>query len=119
MIDTDSFIEQLIMKAIPDIDEKELEAMIEETQPVLYERVINHIAEKIDTLNHQKKQWNKKVLNILETEGVTAEVADYLKSNIPDFQDFLKTIYDDFETMYLKEFKKFEKECPPEKDLEA
>jgi hypothetical protein len=56
MIDTDSFIEQLIMKAIPDIDEKELEAMIEETQPVLYERVINHIAEKIDTLNHQKKQ---------------------------------------------------------------
>lgn len=56
MIDTDLFIEDLIIKAIPDIDEQGLEMMIEETKPVLYDRVMTHIVGKIDTLDHQKKQ---------------------------------------------------------------
>ncbi|HBB04619.1 TPA: hypothetical protein DCZ39_07150 [Patescibacteria group bacterium] len=50
----------------------------------------------------------------LEAEGVTPEVADYLKSKIPNFQEFLEKTYDEFETMYLKELKNFEKEFPPE-----
>lgn len=146
MIDTDLFIEDLIIKAIPDIDEQGLEMMIEETKPVLYDRVMTHIVGKIDTLDHQKKQWNEVFLdergvpttwetgstnevkwfqsskavayekdgqwflNILETKWVTPEVADYLKGKIPNFPEFLEKTYDEFETMYLKEFRSFEKE---------
>lgn len=104
MIDTDAFIEQLIMKAVPEIDEKGLETMIEETQPVLYDRVMTHIVSQITEKDGQK------FLDILEEQGVTPEVADYLKSKIPNFQEFLEKTYDDFETMYLKEFTSFEQE---------
>jgi hypothetical protein len=45
---------------------------------------------------------------------VTPEVADYLKGKIPNFPEFLEKIYDDFETMYLKEFKSFEEEFKDE-----
>ena len=49
-------------------------------------------------------------MDILETKGVTPEVSDYLKSKIPNFPEFLEKVYDDFETMYLKEFKDFEQQ---------
>lgn len=54
MIDTDIFIEELIIKAIPDVDEQGLEMMIEETKPVLYDRVITHIVEQIDEKDGDK-----------------------------------------------------------------
>ena len=104
MIDTDEFIEQLIIKAIPDVDEQELEIMKEETEPVLYDRVITHI---IDQVPEKERQW---ILDILETKWVTQEVADSLKSYIPNFSKFLDKVYDEFETMYLKQFKSFEKD---------
>ena len=104
MIDTDTFIEGVIIKAMPDVDEQWLEMMIEETKPVLYDRVMTHIVGKID---EKDGQW---FLDILEKEWVTPEVADYLKSKIENFPEFLEKVYDDFETMYLKEFKSFEKE---------
>jgi arsenate reductase-like glutaredoxin family protein len=53
-------------------------------------------------------------LKILEEQGVTAEVADYLKTKIENFPEFLEKVYDDFETMYLKEFKSFEQEFKDE-----
>ncbi|MEI6672292.1 MAG: hypothetical protein WCL02_02790 [bacterium] len=53
MIDTDKFIEDLIMRAIPDVDEQELETMIEETQPVLYDRVISHILDRVEEKDRQ------------------------------------------------------------------
>ena len=45
---------------------------------------------------------------------MTPEVADYLKGKIPNFPEFLDKIYDDFETMYLKEFRSFEEEFKDE-----
>lgn len=108
MIDTDKFIEDLIMRAIPDVDEQELETMIEETQPVLYDRVISHI---LDRVEEKDRQW---LLDILETEGVTQKVTDSLKSQIPNFPEFLEKVYDDFETMYLKEFQSFDDEFADE-----
>ena len=48
MIDSDAFIEQLLIKAMPDIDEEGFKTMIEDTKPVLYDRVMTHIVEKID-----------------------------------------------------------------------
>jgi hypothetical protein len=45
---------------------------------------------------------------------VTPEVADYLKTKVPNFPEFLEKVYDDFETMYLKEFTSFEKEFKDE-----
>jgi len=104
MIDTDTFIEQLIIKAIPDIDDDGLDMMIEDTKPVLYDRVMTHIVGKV---NEKDGQW---FLDILEKKGVTPEVAEYLKSKIENFPEFLENIYNDFETMYLKEFKNFEQE---------
>jgi hypothetical protein len=53
MIDTDAFIEGVIIKAVPDIDEQGLEMMIEETKPVLYDRVMTHIVGKIDKKDGQ------------------------------------------------------------------
>ena len=53
MKDTDEFIEQLIMNAIPDVDEQELETMIEETKPVLYDRVITHIIDQVPEKERQ------------------------------------------------------------------
>ena len=110
MIDTDIFIEQMLIKAIPDIDDEGLEMMMEETKPVLYDRVMTHIVGQID---EKDGQW---FLDILEEKWVTPEVADYLKTKIENFPEFLEKVYDDFETMYLKEFKNFEKEFPPEED---
>ncbi len=94
----------MIIKAIPDIDDDGLDMMIEDTKPILYDRVMTHIIEKID---EKDGQW---FLDILEKKWVTPEVAEYLKSKIPNFPEFLEKIYNDFETMYLKEFKNFEKE---------
>ncbi len=112
MIDTDTFIEQLIIKAMPDIDDDGLDMMVEDTKPVLYDRVMTHIVEKID---EKDGQW---FLDNIETKWVTPKVAEYLKSKIPNFWEFLENIYNSFETMYLKEFKNFEKEFPPEEEKE-
>lgn len=150
MIDTDTFIEQLLIKAIPDIDDEGLDMMIEDTKPVLYDRVMTHIIEKIDTFDQQKKKWNEVFLDersipktwetgstnemkwiqnskavvyekdgqwfleTIETKGITPEVTEYLKSKIENFPKFMEKIYDDFQTMYLKEFKNFEKEFKDE-----
>lgn len=108
MIDTDTFIEQMLIKAVPEIDDEGLDMMIEDTKPVLYDRVMTHIIEKID---EKDGQW---FLETIETKGVTPEVTEYLKSKIKNFPKFLEKIYDDFETMYLKEFKNFEKEFKDE-----
>lgn len=108
MIDTDTFIEQLIIKAIPTIDDDGLDMMIEDTKPVLYDRVMTHIVGKIE---EKDGQW---FLDILEKKWVTPEVADYLKAKIPNFPEFLEKVYNDFETMYLKEFKSFEEEFSDE-----
>jgi len=109
MIDTETFIEQLLIKAIPDIDDEGLDMMIEDTKPVLYDRVMTHIIEKID---EKDGQW---FLDIIETKGVTPEVTEYLKSKIPNFPEFMEKIYEDFQTMYLKEFKLFSEEFKDEK----
>lgn len=47
MIDTDLFIESMIIKAMPEIDDEGLEMMIEDTKPVLYDRVMTHIVGQI------------------------------------------------------------------------
>jgi len=108
MIDTDTYLEQLLIKAMPEIDDDGLDMMIEDTKPVLYDRVMTHIIEKID---EKDGQW---FLDILEKQWVTPEVAEYLKTKIPNFSEFLEKVYNDFETMYLKEFKHFTKEFDEE-----
>jgi len=104
MIDTDIFIEELIIKAIPEIEKEELWTMIEDTKPVLYDRVMSHIVKEID-----EKDWEK-FFDMIETKWITQEVADYLKSKIPNFPKFLEKVYEDFEIMYLKEIKDFDEE---------
>jgi hypothetical protein len=84
--------------------------MIEETKPVLYDRVMTHIVSKID------EKDGHEFLDILEKDGVTPEVAEYLKSKIKDFPEFLEKVYDDFETMYIKEFSSFAEEFDPENE---
>jgi hypothetical protein len=44
----ESFIEQLLIKADPEIDDEALDMMMEDVQPVLYDRVMTHIAKQLD-----------------------------------------------------------------------
>lgn len=62
MVDTDVFIEQLITKALPDLDKEDLATMIEDTKPVLYDRVMSHIVKQID------EKDGDKFFDILETQ---------------------------------------------------
>jgi hypothetical protein len=62
MIDSDTFIEQMLIRAMPEIDDEGLDMMIEDTKPVLYDRVMTHIVNKIDEKDGQG------FLDILETK---------------------------------------------------
>jgi hypothetical protein len=108
MIDTDEFIQQLIKKAMPNVEEEDIQTMIEDTQPILYDRVISNIMEQIEEKDREK------ILDTLETKGVTAEVTEYLTSKIPNFPEFMEKTYNEFETMYLENFKKFDEEFKDE-----
>lgn len=44
----EAFIEQLLIKADPNIDDEALDMMMDDIQPVLYERILTHIAKELD-----------------------------------------------------------------------
>lgn len=104
MSTSDNFVEQLIIKAIPDIDDEGLDLMVEDTLPVLDERVLNHFVEKLT--DAQLKEYMK----LMKKNASEEELNAYLNKIIPNYDDFIQKVYLDFETMYLKEFKNFQQE---------
>jgi len=47
MFDREEFIEQLLIKANPDIDDNGLDMLIEDVEPVLIDRIMTNIISKL------------------------------------------------------------------------
>lgn len=104
MIDNDAFIEQLLIKADPNIDDDALDLLIEDVQPVLFDRVINSIGAQLS--DEQLGTFTA----LAEGDADEKQINDFLKKAIPDHEAFMAKVYDDFEEMYLTEYRKFKKE---------
>jgi len=102
MFDNTKFIEQLIIKANPDLDDDAIDLMIEETEPVVFDWVMTNIAAKFTD------EQAEKFMELIEKKSPDKEIYGYLTKTIPDYENFIAKIYDEFETMYLKEYKKDE-----------
>jgi len=100
----ENFLEQLILKANPDLDDTGIEMMVSDAKPVLQERVFTNIMAKLNP------DQRKHLINLTENKNyVSWETYNYLCSVIPNYEQFIQKVYDDFEKMYLENFKEFSK----------
>lgn len=101
----ENFLEQLILKANPDIDDSGLEMMISDATPVLQEWVFTNIVAKLD------EEWRKELVKITEWWDYKSWAAyKYLESKIDWYENFISEVYEKFEEMYLKNFREFLKD---------
>lgn len=99
-----NFLEQLILKADPEIDDAGLEIMVADAEPILQEWIFTNIVSKLTADQRQK------LIQITEKDNyITWKAYEYLSSVIENYEDFIWKVYDDFEKMYLKNFKEFSK----------
>lgn len=98
------FIEQLIIKAMPDIDDEALDMFTEDTYPVLYDRLMTNIATQLND-----KQMGE-FADLIEKGSDEKKLYDYLQKNIADYEKYIEGVYDAFEKKYLEEFQNFKKE---------
>ena len=100
----EDFLEQLIIKANPDLDDAGIELMVSDAQPVLQERVFTNIIAKLNP------EQRKELIKLTEDKNyVSWKAYEYLCSVIPNYEWFIGKVYDDFEKMYLENFKEFSK----------
>ena len=104
MVDQETFIEQLIIKANPDIDDEGLDMLVEDVKPVLIDRVMTNIA---SMLTEEQLKWFNE---LFKKNGIDNKMYDYLAKEIPGYERFIDQVYDDFEKMYLEEYKRFQKD---------
>lgn len=102
MFDNEAFIEQLIIKANPDLDDDAIDLMIEEIEPMIFDRVMTNIANKFT--DEQAETF----MELVEKRSPEKEIYEYLDKTIPNYEQFMANVYDEFETMYLKEYQKEE-----------
>ena len=98
----EDFLEQLILKANPDLDDAGVEMLVWDAVPVLQDRVFTNILAKLtpDQRNH--------FTNVIDSKDYNSwQAYKYLCSVIPNYENFIWKVYDDFEKMYLKNFKEF------------
>jgi len=100
----EDFLEQLILKANPDLDDASIEMLVADAEPVLEERVFTNIVKKLSP--EQRKQ----LITITEDDQYMSWKAyDFLKKEIPNYENFIENIYDEFEKMYLDNYKIYSK----------
>ncbi|MCX6822811.1 MAG: hypothetical protein NTX91_02320 [candidate division SR1 bacterium] len=99
-----AFIEQLLFKAMPDIDDAALEMMSDEVEPVLYDWVVTHLATKFN--DEQMGTF----ADLIEKKSSYEEMYKFLEEAIPGYEEFIAKVYDDFEAKYLEDFAYFHKE---------
>lgn len=100
----EDFLEQLIIKANPDLDDAGIELMVSDAQPVLQERVFTNIIAKLNP------EQRKELIKLTEDKNyVSWKAYEYLSSVISNYEKFIEKVYDDFEKMYLENFKEFSK----------
>ena len=98
------FLEQLILKVNPDLDDAGLEMMVSDAEPVLEEWVFTNI---ISTLNESQRAELIKITDNKEYKSWKAY--EFLSTVIPHYEDFIKKVYEDFEKMYKENVKAFSK----------
>ena len=98
------FLEQLILKLNPDIDDAGLEMLVADAEPVLEEWVFTNIIAKLDS-----NQRNE-IVKVSEKNNYTEwETYKYLSKVIPNYENFIKEVYENFEKMYKTNFNEFKK----------
>lgn len=98
MFSTDAFIDQLLLKAMPDIDDDALDLMKQDVESVLFDRVMTNLLSK---LPEDKVQW---FVDLIKKNSSESEIQKYINESIPEYEDFIIKVYADFENNYLKNF---------------
>ena len=100
----ENFLEQLILKANPDLDDAGIEMLVADAEPVLQERVFTNIIKKLSP------EQRKELIAITDGEQYTSWKAyEFLVKAIPDYEHFIENVYNEFEKMYLENYKRYSK----------
>ncbi len=99
-MENEDFLEQLILKANPDLDDAGVEMLIADAEPVLEDWVFTNILK--DLSPDQREQ----LIDITDDKNYKSWKAyEFLTKAIPDYENYIKNVYDKFEKMYLEIFK--------------
>ena len=103
-MDNRDFLEQLILKADPNIDDEGLEMFVTDAEPVLEEWVFTNIISRLS------ESQRKEIIKITDKKNYSSwEAYEYLSKAIPNYEGFMKKVYEEFEETYKVNFKKFSK----------
>ncbi len=98
----EDFLEQLILKANPDLDDAGIEMLVADAQPVLEERVFTNIIKRLSP--DQREQ----LIAITDDKQYTSWKAyKFLLNTIPNYEHFIENVYNEFERMYLENYKRY------------
>ena len=101
-MDRDNFLEKVLIKAwIPQDDN--FHHFMEQAEPILNDWVLTNVAW---ALNEEQFET---FINLASDQKNEDAIYKYLSSVIPNYDKFIKKVYDDFEKMYLENFKYFSK----------
>ena len=100
----ENFLEQLILKANPDLDDAGIEMLVADAEPVLQERVFTNIIKKLSP------ERRKELIAITDNEQyISWKAYEFLVKAIPDYEHFIENVYNEFEKMYLENYKRYSK----------
>lgn len=96
----DRFLETVLIKAWVPQDEN-FGYYMDQAEPVLDDRVLTNVAwalneEQLDTF-----------MDLASKEASEDVIYEYLSSVIPNYEEFIWKVYDDFEKMYIENFRAF------------
>lgn len=96
----DNFLETVLIKAwVPQDDN--FGYFLEQAEPVLNDWVLTHV---VWALNEE--QLNT-FMDLSAQNASEEAIYEYLSSVIPNYEEFIRKVYDDFEKMYLENFRMF------------
>lgn len=90
----EQFLDELLLEAWFTVDDN-LDLLKEDLRPILQERIVMSVYKK---LNQEQRDDVTDLLN----NNKTQELDSYLRSIIPDYDEFLMEIYANFEDEYLE-----------------
>lgn len=96
----EDFLDQLILKANPDLDDIGIDMLVADAEPVLEEWVFTNIIKKLSP------EQRKELINITDNKQYTSWKAyEFLVKAIPNYEHFIENVYEEFEKMYLENYK--------------
>ena len=98
----EDFLEQLILKANPDLDDIGIDMLVVDAEPVLEEWVFTNIIKKLSP--EQRKQ----LISISDdNQYMSWKAYEFLVKVIPNYEHFIENVYKEFEKMYLENCKRY------------